>query len=101
MRCHLHSGWLWISWRRPSQYQEVPPAELEHLLQSISDVADVAVIPYPDCRSRPESDGISCKKTWQHYLCHSNHGFHCKPVRGKFGSPASEASGNEYHIKST
>lgn len=27
---------------------QVPPAELEHLLQSIPDVADAAVIPYPD-----------------------------------------------------
>lgn len=27
---------------------QVPPAELEHLLQSIPEVADVAVIPYPD-----------------------------------------------------
>ncbi|CAN4087954.1 unnamed protein product [Withania somnifera] len=29
-------------------YQVSPPAELEHLLQSIPDVADAAVIPYPD-----------------------------------------------------
>ncbi|XP_073123065.1 4-coumarate--CoA ligase-like 9 [Henckelia pumila] len=27
---------------------QVPPAELEHLLQSMPDVADAAVIPYPD-----------------------------------------------------
>ncbi|KZV24847.1 hypothetical protein F511_14730, partial [Dorcoceras hygrometricum] len=27
---------------------QVPPAELEHLLQSIPDIADAAVIPYPD-----------------------------------------------------
>ncbi|VFQ93730.1 unnamed protein product [Cuscuta campestris] len=27
---------------------QVPPAELEHLLQSIPDVSDAAVIPYPD-----------------------------------------------------
>ncbi|CAH9135857.1 unnamed protein product [Cuscuta epithymum] len=51
--CYFDSeGFLYIVGRlkeliKYKAYQ-VPPAELEHLLQSIPDVADAAVIPYPD-----------------------------------------------------